>query len=410
MLYNGQSAEECCGCNACCSICPCKAVTMKQDRKGFYYPEVNEEVCIHCGLCRKVCPMNVDAAGTPADPEVYAARSQNQGVLQESSSGGVFSHLMKWSLSRGGTVYGAAFDENFHVCHLRAETAEEAIRLRTSKYVDSEMGSAFRQIEQDLNDGRYVVVSGRPCQICAVNQYLSFRKVNTEKLLTCDVVCHGVPSSRIWEDYLNIIKRKYMAQGDRILSVNMRSKKETWKRQAMEIKTEQGLSEEIVHGFSFNRFYLSLYGNRPSCFRCHFTSYRRMGDISLGDFWNVENAGVKFDTEKGVNAVLVNTEKGRAVFEEAIRQGLDWQSVSKEAVWQPHLEYSAKRPKKQDDFWEAYCSAASDEEKESILREYMKGSALTRLIRILSPMLRKTGLYAFAGKMYKKVFVGNRHE
>jgi hypothetical protein len=184
----------------------------------------------------------------------------------------------------------------------------------------------------------------------------------------------------------------------------MRSKKVSWKQQVMEVQLKKGNIDKVIDDFSFNRFFLSLYGNRQSCFQCRYTSYKRPADFSLGDFWNVENANIRFDVEGGVNVVLLNTEKGRAAFSKICGQA-NVQKVSMEACWQPHLEYSTKPPAKQEEFWKEY-RAASD--KEPVIRKYMKGSPLTRLIRTVSPFLRKMGLYGFAGKMYKILLVERR--
>lgn len=160
---------------------------------------------------------------------------------------------------------------------------------------------------------------------------------------------------------------------------------------------------EKLHGQSF--FHLRyLFPVRPSCFHCHFASYKRPADFSLGDFWNVDSAGIKFDVNGGINEVLVNTEKGRKLFAE-ISKNSAFQPVSKATGWQPHLEYSAKTPGKQDVFWSKYNHARNLEAKEVLLHKYMKGSMLTRVIRKVNPILQKTGLYSFAGKMYKIVFV-----
>ena len=153
-------------------------------------------------------------------------------------------------------------------------------------------------------------------------------------------------------------------------------------------------------------FFSSMYGQRNSCFHCRYTSYKRPSDFTIGDFWNLENAGISFDTTKGVNALLVNTDKGRELFEK-LRTHAKVQPVSKQACWQAHLEYSSKQPAKQEQFWKEYSEA---EDKEEILKRYMKGSLTTRIIRKLSPVLQKTGLYGLAGKLYKVVFVGNKNE
>jgi len=281
---------------------------------------------------------------------------------------------------------------------------EEAKKFRTSKYVESDLTKVYETIGDDLKCGKNVLLTGTPCQISALVKFLKLKRVSTERLYTCDNICHGVPSRKLWSAYLTILKSRYLASDDEIVRINMRSKKHSWKKQVMEVALKKGNIDRVVKEFSFNRFFLSLFGHRPSCFHCKYTSFKRPADFSLGDFWNVEQAGISFDTSGGVNLVLINTEKGRKVFEQ-ITKYADKQPVSKKAAWQPHLEYSAKAPKQQEEFWKEYLSK---EDKEQVFRKYMKGSFFTRFIHFVTPFLRKTGVYGFAGKVYKKFIVGKR--
>lgn len=400
-LYSGK-VNDCCGCMACSKACPVSAITMKVDEKGFLYPCVDEKTCLNCGLCVKTCPMEENYVGKDFEPSIYAVRCRDENVLNESSSGGMFSLLTEWVLDKNGVIYGVSFDEGFYVQHCRAVTWEQAKRFRTSKYVESDLTKVYENICDDLKSGKIVLLTGTPCQISSLNKFLKLKRVPVDHLYTCDNICHGVPSRMLWKEYIDILKDKYIAKDDEIIHINMRSKKVSWKKQVMDIGLKKGNIEGIIEKFSFNRFFLSLYGIRPSCFQCKYTSYKRPSDFTLGDFWNVEQAGIFFDTNGGVNVVLVNTDKGKKVFEQ-IAKCADVQQVTKKAAWQPHLEYSSKPPKHQEEFWREYLSG---KDKEKVLRKYMKGSFLTKMIRFFTPFLRKTGLYAFAGKVYKKLFVG----
>ena len=399
MFLDSHNKSDCCGCQACVRVCGKSAIKMMRDSCGFSYPVVDESKCVNCGLCRKVCPLEESYVGQAATPDIYALSSHNREALMASSSGGMFTLLAQWIFGQGGIVYGVAFDQEFRVRHMRAESMEEASAFRTSKYVESSLSQIYESLSGDLKSGRTVLLTGTPCQIAGVKKYLAQKRIDTTLLYTCDNICHGVPSRMLWADYLDILRKKYIAPDDKILAVNMRSKHLSWKKQVMDITLEKGNLRPLLEDFSFNRFFLSLYGNRPSCFHCRFTSYKRPGDFTLGDFWNVENAGVRFDVEGGVNLVLVNTPKGQALFDQ-IKEGADYQSVSQKASWQPHLEYSAKPPANQARFWQDYRKAA---DKEAVMRRYMRGSLLTRIIRRVTPLLRKTGLYGFAGQMYRKL-------
>lgn len=404
MFLENQKKKDCCGCMACSKICGFGAIQMKQDSCGFDYPQVNKSLCKECGLCETVCPMKENYVGADANPDIYAVKNKKKNVLENSSSGGMFTLLAEWVIGQRGIVYGVAFNRDFSVCHQRAETIEEAMKFRTSKYVESNPKKVYDTILEDLKAEKIVLLTGTPCQISGIVKYLKKKKANLDFLYTCDNICHGVPSKKVWKDYLEILNSKYIASDDEILSINMRSKKVSWKKQVMDIKLKKGNIDKVIEKFSFNQFFLSLFGNRPSCFHCRYTSYKRVSDFTLGDFWNVENANITFDVEGGVNVVLVNTSKGKKLFEE-LKKKADMQSVTKETCWQPHLEYSAKPPAKRKEFWREYNQT---DEKEKIIRKYMKGSLLTRIIRTVSPFLRKTGLYGFAGKMYKIMLVERR--
>ena len=404
MLTPDQKKQDCCGCMACSFACPKSAIQMKTDECGFAYPEIDQELCIHCNLCTKVCPLQENYTGEDAVPDIYALQNPQKNIVRKSSSGGMFSLLADWTLAKNGVIYGVSFDESFEVRHMRADSTEAAAAFRTSKYVQSDPSAIYDSICDDLKNGRTVLLTGTPCQIAGVCRFLDARHADTTNLYTCDNICHGVPSPGVWKDYLEILKTRYMDSDARITAINMRSKRVSWKKQVMDVSVSKGNINSVLEEFSFNKIFLSLFPVRPSCFHCHFASYKRPADFSLGDFWNVDSAGIKFDVNGGVNEVLVNTEKGRKLFAE-ISKNTAFQPVSKAAGWQPHLEYSAKAPGKQDVFWSEYNHARDLEAKEALLRKYMKGSMLTRVIRKVNPILQKTGLYSFAGKMYKIVFV-----
>ena len=375
MFLENQSRKDCCGCSACSNICSASAITMRQDKYGFYYPRLDKTKCKNCGLCEKVCPMLENYVNQEANPAIYAVRNPDKSVLMESSSGGMFTLLARWTLNQNGVIYGVAFDDSFSVRHMRAEDEETAWKFRTSKYVDSDISEIYAHIIDDLKNSRTVLLTGTPCQI--------------------------------WEDYIKILKTKYIASDDEITHINMRSKKVSWREQVLDIRLKKGSVDSVISTFSFNKFFLSLYGNRPSCFHCRYTSYKRPGDFSLGDFWTSEKANLPFDIESGVNVVLVNTAKGQQLFD-SLKGQFDSKSVTRQECWQPHLEYSARPPKNRQKFWQEYL-AASASEKEAVLRKYMKGSMITRIIRTLSPFLRKTGLYNLAGKMYKLLIVRKKN-
>lgn len=280
---------------ACSFSCPKSAISMKEDECGFLYPEINQELCVHCNLCTKVCPLQNTYTGADAVPDIYALQNHQKAIVSESSSGGMFSLLADWTLAQGGVIYGVSFDEGFQVRHMRADSAEKAAAFRTSKYVQSDPSHIYQTICDDLANGLTVLLTGTPCQIAGVARFLEIKHADTTSLYTCDNICHGVPSPGVWKDYLEILKSKYMDTDAQITSINMRSKRVSWKKQVMDISVSKGNLLPVLEEFSFNKIFLSLFPVRPSCFHCHYTSYKRPADFTLGDFWNVDSAGIKFD-------------------------------------------------------------------------------------------------------------------
>ena len=206
---------------------------MKTDKCGFAYPEIDQELCIHCNLCTKVCPLQENYTGEDAVPDIYALQNPQKNIVRKSSSGGMFSLLADWTLAKNGVIYGVSFDESFEVRHMRADSTEAAAAFRTSKYVQSDPSAIYDSICDDLKNGRTVLLTGTPCQIAGVCRFLDARHADTTNLYTCDNICHGVPSPGVWKDYLEILKTRYMDSDARITAINMRSKRVSWKKQVM---------------------------------------------------------------------------------------------------------------------------------------------------------------------------------
>lgn len=210
--------KDCCGCSACATCCPKHCISMEQDKKGFVYPHVDENTCINCGLCEKVCPMlNPRKADTPVHE--YAVQNKDEKVRSNSSSGGVFASLASSVIDSGGIVFGAAFDEDWNVHHTGVESEDMLFLLQGSKYTQSRIDDAYAKAEACLKAGRTVLFSGTPCQIAGLKGYL--RKVY-ENLLTVDVVCHGAPSPKVWEEYLKTITRSKSVSGKNTVLLSLK--------------------------------------------------------------------------------------------------------------------------------------------------------------------------------------------
>ena len=215
--------EDCCGCSACASICAKDAIAMVPDALGFLCPQVNLDKCVDCGLCEKVCSFNdrYDKSLNLLKPDAYAVRHKDVNEIEKSRSGAAFVAISDYILENGGVVYGAGYAKHFRVIHKRATTKEERDEFRGSKYVQSDMNNVFRQVKEDLKNGLVVLFSGTPCQTSGLNAFVG--KKLRENLFLVDIVCHGVPSPYIWEDYLCYLEKK---QGSEIYWVNFRDKQE----------------------------------------------------------------------------------------------------------------------------------------------------------------------------------------
>ena len=312
---------HCTGCSACFAICPRDAISMQRDNEGFVYPKIDENACINCCLCEKICPsIHISAHGIPLS--VYAAKSKNDALRLESSSGGVFSLLAYNVLNSGGLVFGASFDSSdWHVSHECIDNESELGRLRGSKYVQSDMNNCFRRVKKSLNDGREVLFSGTPCQIAGLKSYLSQTcKSDMSKLLCVDVVCHAVPSPIAWRKYLEKRIRencnKQTTSLEAIKRIASRHKYCGWKRFSMFLSFANDMEyRNVFRDDSFMRGFLQELYNRPSCHNCGFKNLSSGADITLGDYWGIESWCPEMDDDKGVSLVFVNTGKGAEVFD-----------------------------------------------------------------------------------------------
>ena len=300
--------DDCVGCSACVNECPKKCLTMKKNSEGFNYPEYDKSQCINCHRCEQVCPINKEfQKNFPI--QTLAVINKNENIRLKSSSGGVFYSLANNFLEDGGIVYGAAFDDDYSVKHIRVAPKEKnnLYRLMGAKYSESKIGDNYIKIKSDLKENKKVLFSGTPCQISGLYSYLG---VTYENLFTIDIICHGVPSPKVWRSYLNGIIKK---NNQTLTNVNFRAKDTGWSKYKYSIKYEFGnkyILEEngtspFLHGMTKDYFL------RPSCYRCYFKGHYHQGDLTIGDFWGIWNIAPEIDDNKGVSALIVNSYKGQ---------------------------------------------------------------------------------------------------
>lgn len=303
--------NECCGCGSCVQKCPKQAISMVEDEEGFLYPQINNERCINCGLCSKVCPqLKKNKKIDNEYPKAFAMRSKNNEELSKSSSGGIFSVIADYVFENDGVVFGAAYDDELNVNHIKAESRKELEPLRSSKYVQSNIGETYKETETLLKEGRIVFFTGTPCQIAGLNSFLNKEYDN---LITCDLVCHGVPSQKLFHTYIEYLSKKF---NSRVIKYNFRSKEKNGWGLFSKVETEDGKIRYINPDFDpYYSNFLESTIYRLNCYQCHYTNYNRVSNITLADYWGISGIHPSFYREEGNSLILINDKKGEQIFE-----------------------------------------------------------------------------------------------
>ena len=310
-----KEKNNCCGCSACVQRCPKQCISLEEDNEGFLYPKVDEDVCINCGLCEKVCH-ELHSYEERLPLEVYAAINVDEKIRLKSSSGGIFYLMAEYTINEGGIVFGAKFDSNWQVVFDYSETLEGCKKFMGSKYVQAYIDSAFKNAERFLKSGRKVLFSGTPCQIAALHHFLRKEYSN---LYTVDLVCHGVPSPKVWRLYLKEIMMKYNS----IYNIDFRNKRKGWKNFHFVLENKDVSQSLYVSHFedSYMRAFLENMSIRPSCYNCKAKQGRSHSDVTIADFWGIRNEYPQMDDDKGTSLILINTPKGYETF--------DWSKIKK---------------------------------------------------------------------------------
>ena len=340
--------HHCCGCEACVQVCPRQCITFEEDSEGFRYPLADETDCIECGLCEKVCPVqNPHKPGTAI--HILAARNKDEEELLASSSGGLFIVIAQKVIKDGGVVFGAKFDSDWNVIHSYADTMEGVKAFMGSKYVQSRIGNTFSVAKDFLKAGRKVLFTGTSCQIAALKNFL---RKDYDNLLTIDVICHGVPSPKVWRKYLEEIKgnapggvknsvssplnppiseRNALSSAGmmKIMGISFRDKRISWKKYSFALTLakpsgdgkQNTVSLSHIHREdSYMRLFLSNLILRPSCYRCPAKGGRSLSDLTIADYWGIEDAHPEFDDERGVGLLIVNSKRSES--------WIDWEKLS----------------------------------------------------------------------------------
>lgn len=363
ILYN--SKDKCCGCTACYSACPTGSIEMLSDDEGFLYPHINESTCINCHKCLNVCAFKSDNnTNEYKKPLVYAVKHKDISIRMKSRSGGIFTAVSDYVLDNGGVVYGCVLDSSLNAYHTRAKNKSARDKMRGSKYIQSEIGNTFKEAEKDLKEGRLVLFTGTSCQIAGLKSAL---QKDYDNLLCMDIVCHGVPSTAVFKEYIKWIENKEKAK---CVNIDFRNKIDYGWIAHIETLT-LNKNNKVKHKNS-NVFKMLFYGHnilRPCCYVCPYKDIIHTADITIGDYWGIEKASPGFSDNKGVSLVLINSEKGKKIFDLA-KNKVEFKECAIEDSMQPPLIKPFPKPNTREQFWQDF----REKDFEYIAQKYAKYS------------------------------------
>lgn len=375
-FLNTGNYEECCGCSACVAICPISCIKMKETEEGFLYPIIEDmSKCLHCSLCAKVCPMEASRE-EKNDITALAGYTKNDDVIMNCSSGGIFPEIAKLFLEQSGVVYGAHLQNDHKLTHIEINNFEELEKILGSKYIQSDMQDTFVRCKERLEEGKNVLFSGTPCQIDGLYRFLHHEYQN---LYTIDVICHGVPSQKMFDHYVSFLERKHKAK---LMDINFRDKSRNgWSitlKYTMESKNGRKKNYYLLSPLSeyFSGF-LGGYFMRESCYYCPYASLNRPGDITLGDFWGYQKTRSDLKHDKGLSLLLINSDKGKELIEKLNKNHMFFDTISEESIRMSenkNLYKPTYRPECRNTIYLELCKDGF----EVISQKYLRGNFTTR--------------------------------
>ncbi len=326
--------KQCTGCAACYNICPTKSITMEEDKEGFKYPKINEKTCINCGLCKKICPIlnKGNDSKNSLTPTIIAAWSKNKETRLDSTSGGIFSELANVIYEENGYVVGAVYNKEWMVEHYISNQKQDLENIRSSKYLQSNINHTYQTIQEKLKNGDKVLMCGTPCQISGLYHYL---QKEYDNLYTCDFICRGVNSPKIFRGYITSLEKKYQSK---VKKIKFKNKTYGWHNFSTRINFENGkkyIQSRYIDSYMIGYLEHSAF-IRPSCYNCKFKELPRGADITLADFWGIEEIDPLLDNDTGTSLVLLNSEKGRNLFKR-LEKTIQYTEVKSEKIFKENV-------------------------------------------------------------------------
>jgi len=372
--------KNCTGCFACANVCPVNCITMATDKEGFWYPAVDRSLCTECGLCEKICPI-LHKKEIINEPKAYACVNNDEMILMESSSGGIFTLIAEKVIENGGVVFGAGFNENFEVIHSCIDNKKNIERFRGSKYVQSVVGETHKQVETFLTQGKEVLFTGTPCQIAGLKAYLS---QPFENLLCIDNICHGVPSPLLLKKYIQY--REEISESP-TKKISFRNKADGWERYSVLFLFQDNTEYRQNNA---NDLYMRIFMKdiclRPSCYACEFKTLHRESDLTLSDFWKVQKLLPDIGNDKGTSLVFVNSLAGKNMFEKIKDEIACVEADINMAVKDnPSALYSAKQEFRRKAFFNDMERLGFD----ALTKKYYLDNSWVKYVKILQSVVSK---------------------
>ena len=411
-MINITNKVDCCGCNACGDVCAKNAISFVTDGEGFWYPQVNKELCVDCGLCDKVCPIHNKASHISRfdEPNVFAAYTKDEAIRLDSTSGGIHSMLALKMYEKNAYIGGAVYNVDHTVSQIVDDNPARLPEIRSSKYLQSNAEGVYKEVKKLLKEGKNVLFCGTPCQIHALYNVVG---KDWENLYTCDFICRGVNSPKVFLKYMDMLEKQF---GAKATEIKFKNKKWGWHNFSLRVNFENGKEycKDRWHDLFFIGYLQAGNFTRPSCYECKFKGFPQKADISLADFWGIEKIDATMDQDKGTSLVMVNSTKGQALFD-SIKDRIEWRQFTMDDAKEgnPAMEGSLHTAKPNRELFFADLDKLPFEKVAA--KYFPLPSMIKRIWRLLSPLKRvfnialMLGLSPQAWSTYLRVNIFSKH-
>jgi len=366
----------CTGCTACKNVCPKNAISMEERYDGFLYPKIDESKCINCGLCKKICPV-INSQKRESINRCYVGYAKDEDIRLKSSSGGIFTLLANYILDNNGIVIGAAFDKNNKLNHIAITNKNELDKLRGSKYLQSNLNDIFSFVKNNLKTKKILFV-GTPCQISGLKSYI---KNDFNNLICIDIICHGTPSPKLFDKYVKELEKK----NGKLLNYNFRDNSTGWDSYSNSMTFKDKKISERNYDNNYMKLFLANIALRESCYNCNFKLGNKYSDMTLGDFWGVNNYYPEMYNKKGVSCIIINTKLGQEIYNK-IKNEIEYKNCKLEEIvnGNPSIKDSSKLPVKREDFF----NEINNSDISNLVKKYVpKKSLLERTKQLIKRII-----------------------